>query len=396
MKNVFAVIGANFGDEGKGLMTDYFCSQNKNSLNVRFNGGAQAGHTVVAPDGRKHIFSHIGSGTFCGTDTYLSEFFIINPIMFMKEYFTLPEPRVYISGKACISLPCDMMLNQFSENSRKDSRHGSCGLGIYETILRSRNDSLRICYGDSISANQLREKIKYINSIYAPSRLAELGFKSIPGDLSELLANDIITDNFIEDFFNMKKICYLSDDSILEKYDNIVFEGAQGLLLDCDRIEYFPNLTPSHTGMKNVRTILNQFPEVNTEICYVTRSYFTRHGAGRFDTENSGIVSDFGLFDKTNHTNQYQGNFRYGFFDRSEFIKSINLDRRYLSGNECVSVCITHLDETSGKLIDVNGIALPYEIAEDINADLFYSSKGETRNHIFRYNHFISETADGY
>lgn len=381
MKKAFAVIGANFGDEGKGLMTDFFCSKNKKSLNIRFNGGAQAGHTVVTPDGKTHVFSHIGSGTFSGADTYLSEFFIVNPILFLKEYSELPETEIYISGNACISLPCDMMINQFAENSRGEKRHGSCGLGIYETVTRNSSDYLKIRFGDNLSENQLREKIRYINSVYVPERLANLGFESVPEELSELLDDNNITDNFIEDFFSMKKICRISDDGILENYDNIIFEAAQGLLLDCDRTEYFPNLTPSHTGMKNVRTILNQFPETETEVCYVTRSYFTRHGAGKFNTENSKIISEYSLYDKTNQTNQYQGNFRYGFFDRQEFIKSINLERKFLSESR-VSVCITHLDQTDGKIICENQNILPCDIAEDVNADLFYCSYGETRNHI--------------
>ncbi|MGN0676592.1 MAG: adenylosuccinate synthetase, partial [Ruminococcus sp.] len=188
MKKAFAVIGANFGDEGKGLMTDFFCSQNKKSLNIRFNGGAQAGHTVVAPDGKRHVFSHIGSGFFCGADTYLSEFFIVNPIMFLKEYFfPLSETKIYISENACISLPCDMMINQFAENSRGEKRHGSCGLGIYETVTRNSSDFFKIRFGDNISGNQLREKIRYINSVYVPQRLENLGFESIPKELSELL-----------------------------------------------------------------------------------------------------------------------------------------------------------------------------------------------------------------
>jgi len=382
MKHVFAVIGANFGDEGKGLMTDYFCSKHKKSLNVRFNGGAQAGHTVVTPDGKRHVFSHIGSGALSGTDTYLSEFFISNPILFLREYLTLPKPEIYISGKSRISLPCDMMINQFAEDSRGDSRHGSCGLGIYETIIRSQDNSLRICFGDSLNENQLHEKIKYINNVYVPKRLRNLGFENIPERLSDFLSNDNITDNFIEDFFNMKKICHLSDDSILEKYESVVFEGAQGLLLDCDRTEYFPNLTPSNTGMKNVRTILNQFPEVNTEVCYITRSYFTRHGKGKFNSENTEIISGFGLSDKTNQTNQYQGIFRYGLFDRSEFINSISLDKKYLSENNHISVCVTHLDETYNKIICENENISPQDIAGDINADLLYCSYGDTRNHI--------------
>ena len=78
-KQVKVVIGANFGDEGKGLMADYFCSKlskNGSVLNIRFNGGAQAGHTVVVPaygKPKRHVFSHFGAGSFVkNTDTYLS------------------------------------------------------------------------------------------------------------------------------------------------------------------------------------------------------------------------------------------------------------------------------------------------------------------------------------
>lgn len=379
MKHAFAVIGANFGDEGKGLMTDYFCSQNKKSLNIRFNGGAQAGHTVVTPDGKRHVFSHIGSGTFSGADTYLSEFFTVNPIMFMKEHSIIPECEIYISEKACVSLPCDMMINQFAENSRGKKRHGSCGFGIYETKLR--NDFLRIDFGNSFSENQLCEKIRYINSVYVPERLKNLGFDKIPNELSELLYDDNITANFVDDFFRMKRIAHTCDDSILERYNNAVFEGAQGLLLDCDRMEYFPNLTPSNTGMKNVRTILNQFSDTETEICYVTRSYFTRHGAGKFNTESYEISPEYNLHDKTNQTNQYQGNFRYGFFDTYEFLKSINLERKFLTENDCISLCVTHLDET-GEIICRDKKISPHNIAESIKSEKLYCSYGETRENI--------------
>ena len=92
-KQIKVVIGANFGDEGKGLMTDYFCkrlSESGSVLNIRFNGGAQAGHTVVVPtlgQQKRHVFSHFGAGSFVnGTDTYLSGNFILNP---MKKRFKL-------------------------------------------------------------------------------------------------------------------------------------------------------------------------------------------------------------------------------------------------------------------------------------------------------------------
>ena len=63
----FAIIGAAFGDEGKGLMTDYLASNHDGkALVVRFNGGAQAAHTVQTPSGQRHVFKHLGSGSFSG------------------------------------------------------------------------------------------------------------------------------------------------------------------------------------------------------------------------------------------------------------------------------------------------------------------------------------------
>ena len=85
MKDIKIVIGANWGDEGKGLMTDYF-SQKPNTIVVCSNGGAQRGHTVVTLDSIRHVFRHFGSGTFNGASTYLSEDFICNPIIFRQEY----------------------------------------------------------------------------------------------------------------------------------------------------------------------------------------------------------------------------------------------------------------------------------------------------------------------
>ena len=150
-KQIKVVIGANFGDEGKGLMTDYFCkrlSENGSVLNIRFNGGAQAGHTVVVPtlgQQKRHVFSHFGAGSFVnGTDTYLSGNFILNPILFCRERDEMYRnfwfyPKVYIHESCKITTPFDMLVNQIVERSRGDQRHGSCGVGINETVVRYRN-----------------------------------------------------------------------------------------------------------------------------------------------------------------------------------------------------------------------------------------------------------------
>ncbi|MDB6096667.1 MAG: Adenylosuccinate synthase [Francisellaceae bacterium] len=112
--NVHVVIGASFGDEGKGLMTNYLAAKwGPKALVVRFNGGAQAGHTVETPYKSRHIFKHFGSGGFVNSPTYLSEFFICNPIIFTKELRQLKilnlKPQIFVNANAIVTTPYDMM-----------------------------------------------------------------------------------------------------------------------------------------------------------------------------------------------------------------------------------------------------------------------------------------------
>ena len=139
MKDIKIVLGANFGDEGKGLMTDYF-SQSPDTIVVCSNGGAQRGHTVETPDGIRHVFHHFGSGILNSkierqrAATYLSEDFIVNPIIFKQEYEELCslgyKPETYIHKNCMVSTPYDMMANQIIEENRGKNKHGSCGLGF--------------------------------------------------------------------------------------------------------------------------------------------------------------------------------------------------------------------------------------------------------------------------
>lgn len=143
MKDVKIVIGANAGDEGKGLMTDYF-SQKPNSIVVCSNGGSQRGHTVTTPDGIRHVFHHFGSGTLNGAASYLPKEFIVNPLIFNQEYEELMNkgvvPIVYAHSDCMVSTPYDMMANHIVEENRGKQKHGSCGLGIFETIKRYESD----------------------------------------------------------------------------------------------------------------------------------------------------------------------------------------------------------------------------------------------------------------
>ena len=383
MKKAYAVIGANFGDEGKGLMTDLFCRTNGNVINIRSNGGAQAGHTVCTNDGKRHIFSHIGSGCFAGADTYLSEYFILNPMLFSKEVNALGNNigNIFIDRHCMVTLPCDMLLNQFAETIRGNARHGSCGVGIFETVVRSRNRKYSFDYGYALKEgrNAVRNMINRINAEYCPKRAEELGITGYATkELMDILENDILTENYLDDLYTMAAICRDADEQIIEEYDTAVFEGAQGLMLDQNRKDYFPNLTPSNTGMKNIRAILDRLEKRDTEICYVTRSFFTRHGAGRFDTESNSFADEYDLYDKTNAPNKYQGVFRYGRFDLPEFMASLAFDRKFIAEGERTAIAVTHLDMTDDMIVCPTGKLMPEDIAYMAMADVLYKVSGET------------------
>ena len=94
-------------------------------------------------------------------------------------------------------------------------------------------------------------------------------------------------DNFLTQVQEMMSRCVVVDDTIIRNYSGLVFEGAQGLLLDTDYLVFAPHLTSSKTGSYNPKKILleNDLQNEDIEFCYVTRSYFTRHGFGPFPTE---------------------------------------------------------------------------------------------------------------
>ena len=309
MKDIKIVIGANFGDCGKGLMTDYF-SQKPNSIVVCSNGGAQRGHTVTTPDGIRHVFHHFGSGTFNHASTYLSENFIVNPIIFKQEYDELMNlgyiPNVYINQNCMLTTPFDMMANQIIEENRGKNKHGSCGLGIFETIKRYKA-------GVTDVDNHIREY--YLEQFERENII-------LTDEWSRIFLDNGIFEHFLDDWdFMNNHSLVISDNYFLNQFDNIVFEAAQGLLLDQNNTEYFPHLTPSNTGIENPKRIIENVEwndEINIETCYVSRTYLTRHGAGKFPSEcNKRFINEY-MFDKTNVPNPFQDTLRYGTLDLRE------------------------------------------------------------------------------
>lgn len=352
MKECSIVIGSLWGDEGKGHMTDILCNSN-NTLNVRFNGGAQASHTVVTPDGKRHAFRHYGAGTFAEAKTYLSEYFIVNTIACVLERNELFNhfgitPCLYVNPNCLVTTLWDVYINQAIETLREESRHGSCGYGINETVERSKIEKYKITVMDLLSKEKLQEKLLLIQNEYVQERLKNeyrLAIKDLPEAYQKHLTNSKNIDMFLfyaDEFIANVQIV---GNGVLNKFDNVVFEGAQGLLLDQNNDKYFPHVTSSNTGIKNVMDILTGLNfKGKIDIYYMSRCYQTRHGAGPFENEILGKPYS-GIVDLTNIPNEFQGSLRFGYLDFDLLSLEINKDLKNLILPANVKVTFTCLDQ---------------------------------------------------
>lgn len=366
MKNAYAVIGSAWGDEGKGNVTDIFCAKNPSkTINVRINGGAQASHTVVTPKGERHAFRHFGSGTFAGTPTYLSKEFMVNIFTFDMERNNLEEkfgiiPNVYVNPDCRLTTLWDMNINQMIEKMRGDNRHGSCGLGINETVHRSKYDEYRITVMDLFSKEKLFRKLEKIQYEYIPMRLKNkynLILDELPREYSQLFLdrNTIPMTMFMAEKFASN--VSIMDDSILNRFETAVFEGAQGLLLDQGAERFWPNVTTSNTGIKNMIAILNNLNfNGNLEIYYLSRCYATRHGRGLFPTERQ-YKPYKGIVDLTNVPNEFQESMRFGILDLDLLIKAIKEDLKNLDRLAEINMVFSCFDQTDDNVeFRFNGI----------------------------------------
>jgi len=320
-----AVIGASFGDEGKGLLVDYLCATQGTGMVVRYNGGSQAGHTVVTPEGQRHVFHHFGSGTMWGAPTFLSQFFVCNPIVALKEveqlYALGIAPTLYAHPNCMVTTFADMIINQRKEDARAGGRHGSVGVGFHETIQRSSIPELKITMSDLWNNIPLEDRLNQICNRYAEFRTG-----SIIEDSGAMIASFIqFCQKFAEGVHPLG----------IKQCREPNFEGAQGLLLDQSNKEFRPHLTHSNTGMKNVRELCVQAGIDDIDAYYVSRTYLTRHGAGKLPGEDPKMK----FHDDTNVDHPYQGRLRFA---------SLNVDSLHRrcseDANGTYKLVLTHCD----------------------------------------------------
>ena len=347
------VIGIGFGDEGKGITTDYLCqrSSDPSKIVVRFSGGQQAGHNVVIA-GMNHIHSNYGSGTLRGVPSYFSEHCTIYPLTMWREREVLIKkgvrPKVTIHPMAMVTTPFDVVYNRMTELKLG---HGSCGLGISATMKRNQTTGYKLYAIDLVNTELLSAKLKQILEYY----------KALFLDHEERV--QFMDDAFVEFelFMGAVKALYFDIRSYeyLRKFNEIIFEGSQGVLLDMDH-GVFPNVTHANTTSKNALEICRTLHISNMliEMFYVTRCYQTRHGAGWMS--NIGHVELIHNEHEINKFNEWQKNFKVAELDYSLLDYALNVDNIYSEGIT-KNLVVTCLDQRPGFRFDKSQLSNTFD-----------------------------------
>ena len=314
-----AVIGKNFGDEGKGFACSRLASSLKNALIIKHNGGGQAGHTVEDPEGKWRFIHHqIGAGAEYHVPTLFADSFMPDLFQLGKEVKAFTElfgfrPILYSEKNVRVTTVEDVLLNMGAEVARGKNRYGSCGMGIEECVQRNAAG-----YGITVeelagwSKQDLVDRLKQIRKEYTGRRAKILGiYPSNP--YYEMLNNETVLENFvIEVKVNVNLLTLVdADRKWLEEFQHLIFETGQGLLLDQDYEAYAPHLTSSKTGIHNPTIFLEKRGLSLEEAIYVTRPYVTRHGNGPLPSEVKRSELPGVGEDLTNQPNEWQGILRY-------------------------------------------------------------------------------------
>lgn len=326
-----SVLGLGFGDCGKGHFIDALTRRWQAHTVVRFSGGAQAGHNVVMPAGsstagRHHTFAQFGAATFVpGTHTVLLDPMIVHPTALLVEAEALGRigvgdalARLKIDTQCRITTPYHQAAGRLRERLRGASAHGTCGVGVGETVRHGLEYPEQILrYGDLVpaSAAQARTQLDKLQAI-REALLTE--FRSIGGTASleefQMLQDEGVAAKWLTQAQALARQCPPESADTLHARlmlpGCVLFEGAQGILLDEWR-GFHP-----HTTWSSITTAAVEEAAARVGLTApighygVLRSYLTRHGAGPMPTHDEAL--DRLLPEPHNHAEGWQGYFRRG------------------------------------------------------------------------------------
>jgi adenylosuccinate synthase len=283
-----AVVGAQWGDEGKGKVVDYLASSF--DIVARYAGGHNAGHTVIF-DGRRFILQLIPSGILrpgkkavIGPGTVVDPAALVNELENLKKAGIEVRGRLFLSSRAHLIFPYHREMDKAAEAARGAAAIGTTSRGIgpaYEDKMARRG--IRVC--DLLDADRFREKLERVIAEKDAISRASYGH---PLETAGLL------DQYLELAAHIRGL--IADTTVLlnealDKGESMLFEGAQGTMLDIDHGTY-PYVTSSNATSGGVAAGLGISPMRLTGVVGVTKAYTTRVGSGPFPTEMPDLDAD--------------------------------------------------------------------------------------------------------
>ena len=351
---LISLIGLGFGDCGKGLCVDALVRRHGAHTVVRFNGGAQAGHNVVLPDGRHHTCSQIGAGIFsAGVATVLASPVVVHPTALLEEAAALARAgvddalaRLHVDPRCRVTTPYHQAAGRLREWLRGAAAHGSCGAGFGETVCHALEHADEVlCWGDLSDDGADVEALLDATRRTLCAQLVDALAGADPAPLHghaewRVLGNDAVAERWLERAHHAAQQCAAGGrDAMLERLarpGTLIFEGAQGTLLD-ERHGFHPHTSWSRIDTGAVDAVVGEAgrPAEVTHLG-VVRSYLTRHGAGPLPTEDRAL--DAALAEPHNGDHGPQGRFRRGHGDALLLRYAVDAAGR-LDG-----IVVTHLD----------------------------------------------------
>ncbi|HTF94628.1 MAG TPA: adenylosuccinate synthase [Cellvibrio sp.] len=360
-KNV-VVLGTQWGDEGKGKIVDLLTDQV--SLVTRFQGGHNAGHTLVI-DGKKTVLHLIPSGILRdGVTCLIGNGVVLSPEALLKEIAGLEATGVPVRSRLRLSpacpliLPYHVALDQARELARGDAKIGTTGRGIgpaYEDKVARRGLRLGDLVDLDTFAVKLKEILAYHNFVLANYfKVEEVSFDNVFADCK------IWAEQLIPMMADVTELLH----SAREQGESILFEGAQGSLLDIDHGTY-PYVTSSNTTAGGTATGSGFGPLYLDYVLGITKAYTTRVGSGPFPTELGCEIGEY-LGKKGHEFGATTGRKRRcGWFDavavrhanRINSVTGICLTKLdVLDGLETVKICIGYQDAKGNPIA-----SMPYD-----------------------------------
>jgi adenylosuccinate synthase len=283
------IVGAQWGDEGKGKIVDVL--SDSFSIVARYAGGHNAGHTVII-NGRKFILQLVPCGVLRdGCYSVIGNGVVLDPMAFLKEVAALREAGVkvdgnlFVSNRAQVILPYHRMIELAAENAPGRVKIGTTSRGIgpaYEDKMGRRG--LRVA--DLFDLKLLKKHIE--NAVREKNMIAHALFNSDPLDADKMYTDYAEAAEKIAPFVRDTAV-FLNQ--ALAQGESILFEGAQGTMLDIDHGTY-PFVTSSSATSGGAATGTGVAPNAIRSVIGLTKAYCTRVGEGPFPTEEKGEAGE--------------------------------------------------------------------------------------------------------